>query len=312
MSSRECDLFGEETMKDYVLLLLSVVLLALGFVIQKLYQKITDTSLMSASLFQTFTALFSFIYFFLLNGCAIEFSLFSFLNALLKSACGFAYSMLGYKIIAKGNLPLYMLFLMSGGMVVPAIYGWIFLSEPLTLLRVLGVIVIVIAVVLTNSDIKKISISMLIMCLCVFFLNGLVSTFSKLHQIGAELGAVDTNDYILLGIISSVTMSTASGMIFRRKGKKSDEQKNEREKKSFLSYGIPLVIILLYSVVGGISSYLQLEGAKNLPASVLYPIITGGGIILTGIFGRIFFGEQPSKRQWISILICFVGTFMFL
>lgn len=299
-------------MKDYLLLLLSVVLLALGFVIQKLYQKITDTSLVSASLFSTFSALFSFVYFFLMNGCTIDFSLFSFINALFKSACGFAYSLLGYKIIANGNLSLYMLFLMSGGMVVPAIYGWLFLNEPLTLLRVIGVIVIVIAVALTNSDIKRISVGMLVMCLCVFFLNGLVSTFSKLHQIGAELGAVNTNDYILLGIISSVTMSTVSGVIFKRKEKSNEEQRSDGDKKKLLSYVIPIAIILVYSVVGGISSYLQLEGAKNLPASVLYPIITGGSIILTGVFGFLFFGERPSRRQWISILICFVGTVMFL
>ena len=153
---------------------------------------------------------------------------------------------------------------------------------------------------------------MLVMCLCVFFLNGLVSTFSKLHQIGAELGAVNTNDYILLGIISSVTMSTVSGVIFKRKEKSNEEQRSDGDKKKLLSYVIPIAIILVYSVVGGISSYLQLEGAKNLPASVLYPIITGGSIILTGVFGFLFFGERPSRRQWISILICFVGTVMFL
>ena len=73
-----------------------------------------------------------------------------------------------------------------------------------------------------------------------------------------------------------------------------------------------LMLVPLYSAIGTVSSLLQLEGAKNLPASVLYPMITGGTIVLTGLFALLFFGEKLSKRGWIGIGLCLLGTCLFL
>lgn len=75
---------------------------------------------------------------------------------------------------------------------------------------------------------------------------------------------------------------------------------------------LPFVMALLSSVMDGFSSFLQLEGAKSLPASVLYPMVTGGSIILTGLFALLFFGEKITKKEWIGIGICMVGTCCFL
>jgi multidrug transporter EmrE-like cation transporter len=75
---------------------------------------------------------------------------------------------------------------------------------------------------------------------------------------------------------------------------------------------LPILIILLSTVISNASYFLQLEGAKGLPASVLYPMITGGSVVLSGIFALVFFGEKLSKREWISIALCLAGTCMFL
>lgn len=61
-----------------------------------------------------------------------------------------------------------------------------------------------------------------------------------------------------------------------------------------------------------ISYMLQLIGAESLPASVLYPFITGGSIILTSFAGVAFFKEKLTIRQWMAVTACFVGTLLFL
>ncbi len=61
-----------------------------------------------------------------------------------------------------------------------------------------------------------------------------------------------------------------------------------------------------------ISYILQLIGAESLPASVLYPFITGGSIILTSFAGVAFFKEKLTIRQWMAVTACFVGTLLFL
>ena len=62
----------------------------------------------------------------------------------------------------------------------------------------------------------------------------------------------------------------------------------------------------------GISYLLQLTGAAELPATVLYPMVTGGSIIFSALSGRVFFKEKLSVYQLVSIGLCFVGTLLFL
>ena len=72
----------------------------------------------------------------------------------------------------------------------------------------------------------------------------------------------------------------------------------------------PIVIFAL--MFDGISYMLQLIGAESLPASVLYPFITGGSIILTSFAGVAFLKEKLIIRQWMAVTACFVGTLLFL
>ena len=70
--------------------------------------------------------------------------------------------------------------------------------------------------------------------------------------------------------------------------------------------------ILGSAVIGGVSYTLQLIGAKELPATVLYPIVTGGSIVLSALSGRVFFKEKLSGYQLASIVLCLIGTLLFL
>ncbi|MBQ3814746.1 MAG: hypothetical protein II836_01720, partial [Clostridia bacterium] len=62
----------------------------------------------------------------------------------------------------------------------------------------------------------------------------------------------------------------------------------------------------------GISYTLQLLSASNLPASVLYPMVTGGSVVLSAVAGRIFFGEKPDRITLAGLALSFVATFLFL
>lgn len=293
-------------MADYIIVFTSVILLAISFMIQKLYQKTTSSGTKSAVIFGIYTASVTFVVYFLTNGAQMDFSWYSFINAMLKSLCCILYTIIGFKIMAWGNVTLYMIFLMSGGMVVPCVWGWLFLEEQVLLLRLLGVCVIVAALIISNGGISKANGKIIAMCISVFFLNGMVSVFSKLHQVNTIYKVVDTTDYVLLSSVVSVLMNVALLSIC----KKELVVEEKAEKKKF--HYLPLLIVLLYSITGGASSVLQLVSAKNLPASVLYPMITGGTTVLSGLFALIFFKEKPTKNEWIGMGLCFVGTCLFL
>lgn len=292
-------------MLNYLFVLLSVVLLALGFIIQKCYQRDSESTTEGSVSFSIVSAACSIIWLVLLNGFSFDLTWFSVINSVLRALCGLLYTILGFGIMKEGKVALYMLFLMSGGMLVPCVWGWIFLNEEVTPSHVIGVVVILLSILLSNSGAQRPTRKVLLKCAAVFVLNGLVSVFSKLHQVNTTCDAVGTTAYAMLGTVSSLLMSMALLIALQVKRKGSGSFQRYFNLRS-------LLLLPLYSVVGTVSSLLQLEGAKNLPASVLYPMITGGSIVLSGLFALLFFDEKLSKRGWAGIILCLGGTCLFL
>ena len=90
----------------------------------------------------------------------------------------------------------------------------------------------------------------------------------------------------------------------------SDEGVTPENKKNVIWWS--LLFCCATAAVGGVSYIFQLESAKNLPATVVYPFLTGGSIIFTAISGLLFFKEKISKKVFVGIVLCFIGTLMFL
>lgn len=283
----------------YLLLTVSAVLLALNFIITKAYQRIEGTGVAAGFKFNVFIGIATAILFFCMNGFKLNFSLFSFIISAMPSIFAILYTVVGLKVLKSGNVSLYSLFLMSGGMLVPYVFGIFYLSERVNIFRIIGILLILIAIIITNRD--KIEKKLLINLVAIFILNGLVSVFSTLHQVERNLPTVGDMDFIIFtGFWKTIISSIALLFI-----------KNEKSKFIFSKKAV-LPIIVLSAAVGGIAYILQLISIANLPATVSYPILTGGSIIFTCISGMLFFKEKPSKVQIISIIICFVGTLMFL
>ena len=63
--------------------------------------------------------------------------------------------------------------------------------------------------------------------------------------------------------------------------------------------------------------FLVLQGGHSavfteLPATVVYPIVTGGSIIFTMLAGWLFFHEKPNRKMLAAVGISFLGTCLFL
>lgn len=285
-------------MTDYLLLILADILLALNFAATKAYQENSGTSLYTGLLFNAALGFFSALLFFAVNGFKCVLTPFSVVMALLMGTLCVAYTCLGFLIMERDDITLYTVFLMTGGMAVPYIWGLIFLGEPFSYLRTAGLIIIAAAIVMMNSGSSKPDKKTVLLCLAVFFLNGFISVISKEHQIGSS--AVASADFVILTGAAKAAASLAA-LLFTAKQKESARFNLKSVLFTFLA-----------AALGGASYLFQLKGAINLPATVLYPFITGGSIIFTALAGRVFFGEKPKKRMLTGIALCFLGTVLFL
>lgn len=302
----------------YLFLLLSVVLLSLQFAVNKFYQKENGKEI-SVSLLYTCLAGFSASLFFLIiNRFNVSVTGFSLLCAAGVSVLCLLYTLLGFYIFSIGSFSLYMMFLMLGGMILPFIYGIVFLNDYVELsvaslvARFTGVLLMTLALIIPttgNSKTfhkKKGKLSILLY-ICVFLMNGFVSVISKLHQIEKVQAVVDNNSFVFW---MNLFTGTASGIVLLAVclKKRALPVLSDGFGKSKL-----FVSVILYAVFSGTAYLLQLIVAgTDIPASVQYPFITGGSVVLSAVCGKILFGEKLTRRAFIGVLIAFFATFLFL
>lgn len=288
---------------DYTLAIASTMLIALNFAISKKYQFRAGTSLRAGLLFSLATSFCTAIIFCAMGGWNQPFSWFSAIISAAQSTCGIVYTLLGFRILKSGGMSLYSMFLMSGGMLLPYVFGVLFLDEKLSIFRIVGIVVILAAVVLSNyNPANKINTKLLLLCVSVFVLNGCVSILSKCHQITTAYPTVDSTGYVMYGGIIGMLPCAAVLPFCKRE--------TEVEKGSLWRF--LLLLAAGSAVISGVGYLFQLIGAETLPATVLYPIVTGGAVLFSTLAGKIFFKETISKAQWISVGLCFVGTCLFL
>ena len=291
-------------MNAYFLVIIEDILLSVVFACQKKYQNISGSRMKAGLFYNGLTGLFSAVMFLFINQFDVKITGYSILMAALFATVIMLYIILGFKIMEKGNMSLYTLFLMAGGMTVPYVWGVIFLNEELTLLRTLGLLVIIAAVTVANASGEKTDKKQLLLCVAVFFLNGTASVISKTHQISPAQEVVTSPDFAFL-VMTFKAVACSLLILFNRK-------KFFVETKEGISFQKILPVIVLASLADGISYMCQLMGAAALPATVLFPLVTGGTVILSAFAGFLAFREKPSQKQWIGVALCFVGTLLFL
>ena len=297
----------------YLYILISVLLTAAIFCFGKVYQLKAGNARIASAFYSFATGLLSFAIFFAVNGFKVSFAGFSMVMALGGSLCATLYTFIGFRLMQYGKYAVYTTYLMVGGMTLPFFYGWLFLNEDISWLRLLGLLLLIGVVVLMNRKPAEkgncSAIRYILLCAAVFLLNGGVSIFSKVHQIEATRQTLSTIPYATLSSLISCTSSGLWLLVEWLRARKSGFSLAKTGK-----HPLPAVlwVILGTSTLGAVSSFLQLYSAAHVDASILYPMMTGGIIVLSAVAGRVVFGERQSRREWLLIALCFGATLLFL
>lgn len=288
---------------DYILLILADILLALNFSANKVYQNNAGTSLKAGLRFNYMYGLLVAIVFFAVNGFKFDISSFSAIMSIINKLSFVGYNLVGFKLMKSGAMSIYTMFLMTGGMTLPYIWGVLFLGEELTVFRILALIVIFAGVVLANLSKTKINASQIWMCIAVFVFNGITSITSKVHQIEQVYRCVGENDFIVIGGIFQFIVCGIICLFLKNKENGENLKINAR---------LFLMLVLISVLTSGTSSFLLLFTAKTVPATLLYPFVTGGTIVCTTIAATLAFKEHVSRNHIIGVVLCFLGTVLFL
>lgn len=302
-------------MIDYVFIISAVVCFAAQFAFTKLYEGAAGQSSTSSLVMLVGTSLVGAMIFFIAGGFSVEFSPISLIWGAVFAVIMIPYYMIGIKVLSLGSLAVYSMFMMLGGMLVPFFYGVLFLEEKISIGKGLGTILLVVFIVLQavwqnegekekkagDSKTKTLFISL---CLVIFFINGMTGVVAKAHSISE--GAVNEGSFTVISCALTALMSflILAVVCLKNRRETMPEIKKALRRK-------PLSIMVLLGAVAYGGSYLQLLAADNVPASVQFPLVSGGVIVLSALVSAFFFKDKISKKEWITVAGAFASTFLF-
>lgn len=195
-------------------------------------------------------------------------------------------------------------FIYSSGFLLPTAAGVVHWHEALTVTKTVGTLLLLLALFLMawnpeemsakkNADAKRGTSR--VWRLCAFgamFCSGMLGLLQKVHQTSPH--KPELSAFLLVAMVCAATFSAVLMCAAKKNSKTAYDAKTS-------------AVALTCGAFYGAVNIINLALAGMIPATIQFPLINGGGIILTALMGKIIFREKVSIRKWIGIAIGIVA-----
>ena len=294
----------------YVFVLLAVLCFTLQFVFTKLFAACTRGGGVTAFAMLLAVGVAGVAVSLVATWGDIRLSWVSWVLALAFALVMVPYHTLSVKALSLGSLSIYSVFMMLGGMLLPFLYGITLLAEDPTPGKVLGCLFLVLAIVWQGVTEARSEGHTggggryLFLCLAIFLINGMTGILSEIHAIHPA-----TEDEASFLFASSLLTAVLAGIGLLVALLRGGETAGKEWKAFFASK--PILCALLLGAAMSTGNFLILLAAKQVPASVQFPLISGGPIVLSALASLLLFREGRSFKRWLPILVAFLSTLLF-
>lgn len=282
----------------YALLAVSTVLFSLQIVFTQCYQRGEGADIRASMRFNFGTAATGALIMLIIGRFNIEFTLFACALAVLNACTTILAGYFGIKALSAVDMSTYTLFLMLGGMLLPFLFGIIFYEEGIGVAKIAAVVLLFIALLLkAEGGEKRKGLSY---CLLAFVLNGMNGVIGKLH-LGNEKQCISSNGFLLLMDIAILIIVGVILVVMRLYGGRRSFERPLPAVGSMGGFGL----------VNNVANFLVLIALSHLPASVQYPMITGGTIAVSFLFS-ILKKEKPTVKSVLAVVLAVAATLLLL
>lgn len=275
----------------YAMIATAALLFASQFIFNQKYQREYGDNWSAALHFSILSAGAVLLISLVICGFRPSFSWFSLAVASAAAGVNIACIYVGILAFRSAGLSLYAVFTMLGGMILPTLYSIAFYDEPLTGAKVISCVLIALALLMTSRA-ERITPRALALYVGIFTLNGTFSILSKVQQ--SSPAAVDSVSYTAL---VQVCMLVLGGLLLLLPVSRRQPWPSWR--------GVGYAGA--YAVLNGAGNLLTLTALLHLPASVQYPLITGGSIVFSTVIGMLR-RERTGPRTVIAVVLALVAA----
>jgi len=227
--------------------------------------------------------------------------------------------------IRHGKVAVVSLYMLTGGMVFPVIYGVLMLGETLNLYKEIGLVLILLSffpsIMLKKRLPKELKtksnkiVLFRILCIAAFVCNGMLSVLTKGHSI--NVNASSEKDFLIFAALLRLVVGIFL-IVSLTKGR-IPTVKITSLFTMFCKNGVPknavyiLLIVGCYTLCNGIANMFSMITAKTMNSSIQFPLLSGTVVVLTALASWAVYKEKPSIGDVIGIGFTFGGIgFMML
>lgn len=243
--------------------------------------------------FNAILCLFATVYFFVTNTDGFQLPAGVFWYGIVNSvfyATGF-YT--GFLALSSGSFGLTRL-MTSFSAVFPIFYGILVLQDPVSPLTVAGMVLVFVSVILMRYQKRRegepagYSVKWVISVAVTVLSNALIAIIGKMQH--DTFGDTYKNEYLIVSFLGAALWLTVLGFLFERKNLRAT-----------LRHGT------LYGVIAGffngINNLLSLVVYNYLAISIVSPMKTGLGMLLSFLIALLVYRERFTRRQWAGAAV---------
>ena len=271
---------------EYVYLLLVISTISIQSIARKAYNVKAPGS--GAFTFSAVSVLAAMIFFI----CSASHPM-SFSTAMIPYALGFGVSygltvIFSFLSIKEGPLSLTSL-LTSFSLIIPTLAGIVLFDEKAGIMLYIGLVLLLVSLALINlkNEDCKITLKWLVYVALTFFGNGICSTVQNTY-VKLEIG--NKNEFMVIALAIAFVMLTTLSLT-------SERVNIKRSLKQGWIY------MTVTGVSNGVSNLFVILLSSMMSASLMFPLISAGGIVLTSLIAIFYYKEKLSAMQYAGMVL---------
>ena len=196
--------------------------------------------------------------------------------------------------------------------VITAFSGLILFGESISVTQIIGIVLMLFCLILSvkkdTDDEKKAAARWLVLCFITCVATGAIGILQKFHQSSEYKGELTA--FLIIAFAFSFVFSAANIAVIKLKTLKNDGT----GKMVFLKKKPPIALFAVFFITAGIgialNNIINLYLSGTVPSAIFFPIVNGGGLILTTLASVFFFRERLTRIQWLGIALGFIATML--
>ena len=296
----------------YLSLGAACLLFSMQFLFSKGYQLRAKNGFRSALWMATLDGAYFFLLFFPLNGFQIQMTASSALYGAIFSFSALACNVASYFAMERGKVAVVTLFTLSGGLLLPLLYGVICLKERMGPGRWAGALLVLLSffpgalwgdrtVEKQAAPLPKQAVFWLL-CILVFMSNGVGAVAAKAHAVSAQ--SVPERDFLLFAAL----LRLGAGSLFLA-GQKLNRRRADSSVETKQRDCLWLVLLVGgFTLCNGIGNLFSLSAARSLAASLQFPLLSGVVVALSALFSRGIYKEKLSPGDLLGLAMTGAGV----